>query len=108
MRHRLLILGATCAGCSVVTAAALGATLTATANVSGTAGVSFSLPSAPPSFSSTLDGTDQTVSYAPVLGVVDARGSGAGWNLTVSATSFDDGVGPHARSGHAHRRQRGL
>ena len=92
MRHRLLILGALGATALVVTAAALGATLTATANVSGTAGVSFSLP-APPSFSSTLDGTDQTVSYAPVLGVVDARGSGAGWNLTVSATSFDDGAG---------------
>ena len=28
-----------------------------------------------------------------MLGVVDARGSGAGWNLTVSATSFSDGSG---------------
>jgi hypothetical protein len=92
MRHRLLILGALGASALVVTAAAFGATLTATANVSGTAGVSFALP-APPSFSSTLDGTDQTVSYAPLLGVVDARGSGAGWNLTVSATNFDDGSG---------------
>jgi hypothetical protein len=92
MRHRLLILGALSAGALIVTAAALGATLTATANVSGTAGVSFTLPSAP-SLSSTLDGTDQTVSYAPVLGVVDARGSGAGWNLTISATSFSDGSG---------------
>ncbi len=92
MRHRLLTLGATCAGALIVTAAALGAALTATANVSGSAGVSLTLPS-PPSVSSTLDGTDQTVSYAPVLGVVDARGSGAGWNLTVSATSFSDGSG---------------
>jgi len=92
MRHRLLILGALSASALVITAAALGATLTATANVSGTAGVSVTLP-APPSFSSTLDGTDQTVTYSPLLGVVDARGSGAGWNLTVSATSFSDGSG---------------
>ena len=92
MRHRLLILCALGAGALLVTAAAFGATLTATANVTGTAGVSLALPSAP-SVSSTLDGTDQTVSYAPVLGVVDARGSGAGWNLTVSATSFSDGSG---------------
>jgi WxL domain surface cell wall-binding len=92
MRHRILILGAVGAGALVVTAAALGATLTATANVSGAAGISFALPS-PPSVSSTLDGTDQTVSYSPLLGVVDARGSGAGWNLTVSATSFSDGSG---------------
>jgi hypothetical protein len=91
MRHRLLILGALGASALVVTAAALGSTLTATANVSGTAGVSLTLP-APPSVSSTLDGTDQTATYAPLLGVVDARGTGAGWNLTISATSFSDGA----------------
>ena len=28
-----------------------------------------------------------------MLGVVDARGTGAGWNLTVSATNFSDGSG---------------
>jgi hypothetical protein len=92
MRHRILILGALCATALVATAAALGATLNATATVTGAAGVSFSLPAAP-SFSSTLDGTDQTVSYAPILGVVDARGNGAGWNVTISATSFSDGSG---------------
>ena len=76
MRYRLLILG----------------TLTTTATVTGTAGVSLNLP-ANPSVSDTLDGTDQTVSYAPVLGLVDARGTGAGWNLQISATSFSDGAG---------------
>src|SRR5581483_3616628 len=30
---------------------------------------------------------------APVLGVVDARGTGAGWNLTISATALSDGSG---------------
>lgn len=73
-------------------AAATAATLTTTATISGTAGLSLNMPSNP-SITDTLDGTDQTVSYAPVLGLVDARGSGAGWNLTISATNFADGSG---------------
>ena len=92
MRHRLLILTALTATALTTAAAALAGTLTATATVSGTAGVSLTLP-AGPSLTDTLDGTDQTVSYAPVLGIVDARGTGAGWNLTISATTFSDGSG---------------
>jgi putative surface cell wall-binding protein len=76
----------------VASTAAFAQNLTATATVSGAAGVSLNLPS-DPTISDLLDGTDQTVSYAPVLGVVDARGSGAGWNLQISATSFSDGSG---------------
>jgi len=76
----------------IASTAAFAQNLTATATVSGTAGVSLNLPSNP-AISDLLDGTDQTVSYAPVLGVVDARGSGAGWNLQISATSFSDGSG---------------
>ena len=92
MRQRILIISAIAAVALVTATAALAGTLTATATVSGTAGVSLNLPSNP-SVSATLDGTDQTVSYAPVLGVVDARGSGAGWNLQISATTFSDGAG---------------
>lgn len=92
MRHRLLILTALTAAALTTTAAALAGTMTATATVAGTAGISLNLPSGP-SFSSTLDGTDQTVSYSPLLGVVDARGTGAGWNLTMSSTGFSDGSG---------------
>jgi len=92
MRQRIIIIIGITALALVATSAALAATLTATATVNGTAGISLNLPSAP-SVSSTLDGTDQTVSYSPVLGVVDARGTGAGWNLTVSATNFSDGSG---------------
>ena len=92
MRQRIIIIIGITALALVATSAALAATLTATATVNGTAGISLNLPSNP-SISSTLDGTDQTVTYAPVLGVVDARGSGAGWNLTVSATNFSDGSG---------------
>lgn len=92
MRQRLFIFSIVAAMALVVSAAALAGTLTTTATLTGTAGISLTLPSNP-SISSTLDGTDQTASYSPVLGVVDARGTGAGWNLTISATDFSDGSG---------------
>jgi WxL domain surface cell wall-binding len=98
MRHRLLILTALTAAALTTTAAAVAGTMTATATVTGTAGISLNLPSGP-SFSSTLDGTDQTVSYSPVLGVVDARGTGAGWNVQISATTFSDGFGHSLAAG---------
>jgi hypothetical protein len=92
MRQRIIITLSVAAVALVASTAGLAATLTPTGTISGSAGVSLTLP-ANPTFSSTLDGTDQTATFAPVLGVVDARGSGAGWNLTVSATSFSDGAG---------------
>jgi hypothetical protein len=92
LKQRLIIIIGIAALALVASSVAVAATLTATANVSGTAGISLNLP-ANPSINNTLDGTDQTATYAPVLGVVDARGSGSGWNLTVSATNFSDGAG---------------
>jgi hypothetical protein len=74
-----------------VAGAALAGTLTTTATVAGTAGISLNLP-ANPTITSTLDGTDQTASYAPLLSVIDARGGGAGWNIQISATAFTDGA----------------
>jgi hypothetical protein len=41
----------------------------------------------------TLNGNDQTTTYALGLTVTDARGSGAGWNLTITSTLFSDGSG---------------
>jgi len=73
-------------------AVAAASTITTTATVTGTGAVSLA-SAATASLSDTLDGTDQTVTYAPMLGVVDARGAGSGWNLTVSATNFSDGAG---------------
>ncbi|HXK12978.1 MAG TPA: WxL domain-containing protein [Gaiellaceae bacterium] len=92
MRHRLLILTAVTALALTTAVAALAGNITATATVTGTAGISLSLP-AGPSLTSVLDGTDQTATYAPVLGIVDARGTGAGWNITISASTFSDGSG---------------
>ena len=92
MRQRLFIIIGFAAVALVASTAALAGTLTATASVTGASGISMALPSGP-SLSDTLDGTDQTVSWSALLGVVDARGTGAGWNLTMSATTFDDGSG---------------
>jgi WxL domain surface cell wall-binding len=92
MRQRIIITLALAALTLAAATAAFGAPLTTTATVTGTAGISLNLP-ANPSITDTLDGTDQTVNYAPILGVVDARGTGAGWNLQISATTFSDGAG---------------
>jgi hypothetical protein len=92
MRQRILITLSVATVALAITAAAIASsTLTTTATVTGTAGISLNLPSNP-SISDTIDGTDQTVSYSPILGVVDARGTGAGWNLTISATALTDGA----------------
>jgi hypothetical protein len=46
-----------------------------------------------PSFSLTLNGVDQTASYTLPAQAIDPRGTGAGWNLTVTSTQFNDGSG---------------
>jgi WxL domain surface cell wall-binding len=92
MRQRIIITLALAALALTAATAAFGAPLTATATVSGTAGIGLNMP-ANPSITDTLDGTDQTVNYSALLGIVDARGTGAGWNLQISATTFSDGSG---------------
>jgi hypothetical protein len=60
---------------------------TGTANVNG--GTLSELISASPTTTSvTLNGTDQTLTNTFVLTVEDSTGTGAGWNLTLSATNF--------------------
>ena len=50
--------------------------------------------STPPnvSFSATLNGADQIVTSSQALDVSDATGSGAGWNLTATSTTFTAGA----------------
>lgn len=48
-----------------------------------------------PTFNLTLNGVDQTPTYALPVDVIDARGKsvGGGWNLTITSTTFNDGSG---------------
>ena len=89
---RFTLLLAVVATALVTAAAATAASITATATLTGAGALSLNVP-ATASLSATLTGLDQTVNYSPVLGLVDARGTGAGWNLTMSATTFSDGLG---------------
>jgi hypothetical protein len=70
---------------------ALASNVTATANVN--AGTLTLSTSATPSVSATLDGTDQTPSYTLPMSLNDATGSGAGWNITITSTTFSTGGG---------------
>jgi hypothetical protein len=89
MKTRLITTLAIAALALSAATAALAGTLTTTATVSGTAGIGFT-HSATATIANTIDGTDQTATYAPVLNLIDARGTGAGWNLQISATAFTD------------------
>jgi WxL domain surface cell wall-binding len=76
-----------------ISAAALAGTITASANVTGAGslGLSHGTTASVPSI--TLDGTDQTASYTLPLSITDARGTGSGWNATITSTTFSDGSG---------------
>jgi putative surface cell wall-binding protein len=51
-----------------------------------------SLTTAPAStFSATLGGADQTATYTVPSTLTDARGTSAGWNLTITSTQFSTG-----------------
>ncbi|MEI8105446.1 MAG: WxL domain-containing protein [Actinomycetes bacterium] len=70
---------------------AAAATVTATGTVAGAGSVTIA-SGATATFATTLDGTDQTVNYTVPLTVVDARGTGGGWNLTITSTTFTTGT----------------
>ncbi len=84
----VVLCGLTC-GALFSTAAVASAT-TATANL--TAG-SLGFVSAPPNvtFTDTLNGTNQTATSPQALDVSDATGSGNGWNMTATSTTFTSG-----------------
>jgi len=82
----------------LLSVAALVAAATASADnalVTGTiTGGSLSeVTTAAPSFSVTLNGSDQTPTYTLPMTVTDARGTGAGWNVTITSTQFSTGAG---------------
>jgi len=88
---RLLVgLGVSLAA-AVSASPALGASATVTGTIS--AGTLSIATTATPSFSVTLNGSDQTASYTVPTTVTDATGSGLGWNLTITSTQFTTGGG---------------
>ena len=92
MRQRIFTLIGLGVTALVLAAAAVAGTVTATATVTGAGALSLS-HGATATISDTLDGTDQSVNYTVPLTMNDLRGSGAGWNLTMTSTSFNDGGG---------------
>lgn len=67
------------------------ATATATATLSG-GSLMFLTPPPDVSFAATLNGTNQTPTATQPLDVGDGRGSGAGWNITATSTTFIAGA----------------
>src|SRR5581483_5131949 len=83
-------------GAALAAAVALAAALPAAATT-GTATISagsLAFVSSPPnvSFNATLNGLDQTVTSTEALDVGDATGSGTGWNITATSTTFTTGT----------------
>jgi putative surface cell wall-binding protein len=72
--------------------AAASSVTTITGTVTGGAALSVT-PNGTPGFSLTLTGTDQVAAYTLPVETIDPRGTGAGWNLTVTSTQFKDSAG---------------
>jgi hypothetical protein len=70
-------------------ASAIAATATATGTVSGSS-LSVSTTAAP-SFSANLDNGDSTPTFTVPLTTQDTRGTGAGWNETITSTQYSTG-----------------
>jgi hypothetical protein len=103
MLKKITIAAAAALSALAVAAAASAATsanVTATATVTGAAALSLS-SSATPSLTNLLDGSDQNATYTFPLSITDARGNGAGWNATITSTSFTSGSNSLATSASA-------
>jgi WxL domain surface cell wall-binding len=92
------VIAAATAACAIglLAPASAGAT-SATATL--TAG-SLAFVSAPPAvtFSATLDGSNKTPTATQALDIGDATGSGAGWDITATSTTFSCCAGGHTLS----------
>lgn len=74
----------------VFPAAAKAANVTATGTLTGST-LSLST-AATPSFSANLNEGDSTPTYTVPLTIQDTRGTGAGWNATITSTTFTTGT----------------
>ncbi len=87
--------GAVAAGAALMACAPTAPAATSSAAI---AGGTLGFASTPPNvtFNDTLNGIDQTPTATEAIDVRDATGSGAGWNLTATSTTFV--VGAHTLS----------
>ena len=74
------------AASQATTAASVTLSAGSLAFINGTPAVTISFPAA------TLDGTNQTLSATLVFDIGDATGSGAGWDVTATSTTFTSGA----------------
>lgn len=89
-KHAIRCLSMAAFGLLATPAVGLAASATATGTVTGS---TLSLATAAaPTFSANLDTGDQTPTYTAALTTQDTRGSGAGWNETITSTQFTTGV----------------
>jgi hypothetical protein len=79
------------AAAAVAAPAGQAATVTPQGTVSGS--VLSATTSTTPSFTANLDSGDSTQTYTVPVALQDTRGTGAGWNLTVTSTTFSTGGG---------------
>jgi len=77
----------------VAATVAIAGNITATATVNGAGSLGLSHGATAAIGTVTIDGTDQSVAYTIPLSITDVRGNGAGWNATITSTSFSDGSG---------------
>lgn len=88
-RLRLLVAWSVLATLVMSTPAARAAQVTASGSVTGS--VLSASTSATPSFSASLDSGDTSQTYTIPMTIQDTRGTGAGWNATITSTTFSTG-----------------
>ncbi|GAC1347574.1 MAG: hypothetical protein NVSMB27_13280 [Ktedonobacteraceae bacterium] len=70
-----------------------------TGTLTVTAGTLTEANATTPAPGATMNGADQVVTYTLAITLTDATGSGSGWNLTITSTTFSTGGGtPHTLS----------
>ncbi len=92
LRQRVLVAAAAVAACITGWPASPAGAATATATITG-GSLAFVSPPPDVAFSATLNGANQAVTASQALDVSDATGSGAGWSITATSTTFTTGGG---------------
>jgi hypothetical protein len=85
--RRAIVGGAITAVAMLLTSVSAGASSATATITAGSLGFINSTPGAV-SFSTTLNGLDRTLATTLAMDVSDATGSGAGWNITATSTTF--------------------